>query len=301
MTSLDTQTTQGQAEQQQPGDAQASSPLMPGQSPSQGAVPGLPPTGLAMQMQSLNDGYANAQQEALGAQMDTGGPLFMEGANQNNLPNTDYGRSSLKDLAERLAMGYGLRFGRGSLVDTQGQFMQTPDQLAGLQGGAGAQDFSVADIAATMGQVSQQVTQRRYEMQQDKATAALQAATGLMGQRGRGSLAELQANFYQQMAANYTNPNLLPEQQDFSYWIARDKLDEAEAIAGVGGGDKNASGGTTQNREMKTQQTAGDRNSTDTSPTGAGDVVTSGPHAGQRPVYTYDPINQTTTVSWENA
>jgi len=27
--------------------------------------------------------------------------------------------------------------------------------------------------------------------------------------------------------------------------------------------------------------------------------VTTGPHAGQRPVYTYDPINKMTTVTWE--
>jgi hypothetical protein len=266
-----------------------------------------------MQMQSLNDGYANAQREALGSNLESGGPVFREGPQQNNLPNTDYGRSSLKDLAERLAMGYGLRFGRGSLVDAQGQFMQTPNQLAGLQGGGGADPMSLSDVAASMNLVSQQVNDRRIEMQQNKADAAIKAATGLIGQRGRGSLAELQANFYQQMAANYTNPNLLPEQQDFSFWIQKEQLDQAiaersqekEADAGGGGDGGGGSGGGGGDFTATPTPDNGPyhpyRNPTSTTypRSGGGDVATSGPHAGQRPVYTYDPITKTTSVTWE--
>jgi hypothetical protein len=218
MTSFD---IQGTAEQgSQPGVQQQDGlQQQPGQSPSMGSVPGLPPTALAMQMQSLNDEYARAQgadggMQAMGMQAGALG-----GAGKP--VNADYARSSLQDMAERLAKGYGLQFGRGSLVDEFGQFQQTPDQLA-----AGG---DVSNTAASMNQISEVMNQRRIEQQQNKATASLQAGAGLLQQGGRGSLAALQSGFYQAMAQNYTNPNLLPEQQDFNYWIARDQLDEARA------------------------------------------------------------------------
>ena len=308
MTSLDTQTTQGQAEQTQPGTAQAQAPLAPGQTPSMGTVPGLPPTALSMQMQSMNDQYQQAQQQ----QQQQGGGLQAMGAGMGGSPSTidpngfggqggplgagQYGRSSLNDMAERMAASYGLDFGRGSLIDADGNFLMTPDQLAANNPG-----MDLGDVAANMNRISQAVNDRRIDQQQNKATAALQTGMGQLQQRGRGSLAALQSGFFQSMAQNYTNPNLLPEQQDFSYWIQKGQLDEEESAlngGSKGGGGGSGSGGA---KLVTDDDIYNPGKGTVTGPRGKGDVLTSGPHAGQRPVYTYDPINQSTTVTWEDA
>jgi hypothetical protein len=291
MTSLDS--IQGIAEQ--PGQQQQQMPLQPGQSPSQTNVPGLPPTALSMQSASLNEQYQQQQQQAqaggmqaMGAGLQTGGGLMLEG--HKPAPTGEdrgYGVSSLQDMAEKLARGYGLEFGRGSLVDAEGNFMQTPEQLAASQAGGG----DMAGVAANMNYIAQAINDRQVQMQQDKATAALQAGMGQVQSRGRGSLAAMQSGFYQAMAANYTDPNLLPEQADFSFWIQKAGFDEAASKLG------DEAAGT----KMQTKPTTGDeQKSTTTSPTGKGDPVTTGPHAGQRPVYTYDPVSKTTTVSWED-
>lgn len=307
MTSLDTQTTQGQAESAgQPGTQQAQAPISPMANPSMGNVPGLPPTALSMQMQSLNDQYAAAQQDegrvAYGAGLQTGGPLMLEGAGPQGLGQGEFARTSLQDMAERLAKSYGLQFGRGTLVDTEGNFLQTPDQLAGAGG-------DMDTIAAQMNRIAQAINDRQIEMQQNKATAALQTGLGEVQRRGRGSLAAMQSNFYQQMAANYTDPNLLPEQADFSFWIQKAGFDEAaetrqkeESETGGGGGNAGKPGYNDAGAPIVSTPTADNPlGSTDTGPRGKGDVVTSGPNAGMRPVYTYDPISKTTTVSWEKA
>lgn len=290
---------------EQPGQQNAQDPLAPGQSPSQTNVPGLPPTALSMQMQSLNDQYE--QRQTMGAEMGgrvTGGPLQMGPMSPQGLhaaPGAsqpqEYAQQGLQDMAEQLARSYGLNFGRGSLIDAEGNFQMTPDQLAGGE--------DVGGTAASMNYVAQAINDYKVDAQQDKATAALQAGLGQVQERGRGSLAAMQSNFYQSMAANYTNPNLLPEQADFSYWIQKSGFEEAaatrakeEAESGLGGGGGSGGYG---GAKVESGTTAGNRNSTDFGPTGAGDVVTTGPHAGQRPVYTYDPINQTTTISWEDS
>ena len=295
-----------QAIAEQPGQQNAQMPTAPGQSPSQTNVPGLPPTALSMQMQSMNDQYQQAQQaqqggmQAMGAGLQTGGPLTIVpegGAKPGAGEDRGHGQMGLQDMAEQMARNYGLNFSRGSLVDNEGNFQMTPDQLA-----AGGGDMDL--IAADMNRISQAINDRQVEMQQDKATAALQAGLGTTQARGRGSLAALQSNFYQSMAQNYTDPNLLPEQQDFSFWIQKAGFDEAaetrkkeDAENGLGGGSKPGGGAPIVTTPTATNPTG----STDTGPRGKGDVVTSGPHAGQRPVYTYDPINKTTTVSWEDA
>ena len=269
----------------------------PGASPSMGQVPGLPPTALSMQMQSLNDEYSRAQggQQAMGAQMQpegTGGPLTFDGFNKPQ--GADYARSSLQDMAERLAKGYGLQFGRGTLVDQYGQFQQTPDQLS-----AGG---DMAGTAMSMNLVAQAVNERRIEQQQNKATAALQTGAGLLQSRGQGSIAAIQSGFYQRMADTYSNPNLLPEQQDFSFWIQEAQMERELANAAAGDG-----AGAGASSDIKTQRSIGNTNpyspiippeSTDSIPQG-GKVQTTGPNAGKKKVSTYDPINKTTTVSWE--
>ena len=312
MTSLDSPQQGAElAGQPQPGEPAAQAPVPPGTNPAMTNVPGLPPTALSMQMQSMNDQYQQAQGEAqmgaMGAEL--GPPLYInppipgsQGAVPLDTQTPDpqqFAQSSLSDLAEKMARGYGLNFSRGGLVDEQGNFEMTPDQLA--QGG------DLSDTAANMNRIAQAMNDQRIQQQQDKATAALQAGAGLLQKRGRGSLAALQSGFYQSMAQNYTDPNLLPEQQDFSYWIQKDQMDEAEADrdeegAGGGTGTDGGSdgGGHPSGADLVTQPTADNPfGSTDTGPQGKGDLVTSGPHAGQRPVYTYDPINKTTTISWE--
>lgn len=307
MTSLDS--TQQGAEQ--PGEQPVQAPVPPGTNPAMTNVPGLPPTALSMQMQSMNEQYEQSQMQAMGAELTTGGPLMLDspipGAAgpvplDTKTPDPQqFGQSSLRDMAEKMARQYGLNFSRGSLVDEQGNFQMTPDQLA--QGG------DLSDTAANMNRIAQAMNDQRIQMQQDKATAALQAGAGLLQKRGRGSLAALQSGFYQAMAANYTNPNLLPEQQDFSYWIQKDQMEEAEldrdeeSVGGGTGGGGSASGSAGSSGAPIVSQPTFDNplGSTDFGPQGKGDLVTSGPHAGQRPVYTYDPINKTTTISWENA
>lgn len=309
MTSLDTQTTQGQAEQTQPGTAQAQAPLQPGQNPSMGTVPGLPPTALSMQMQSMNQQYQQAQQQqqqggagggggmqAMGAELTTGGPLMFTDGRQG-MGAGQYGRSSLNDMASRMAASYGLDFGRGSLLDADGNFLMTPDQLAAANPG-----MDLGDIAANMNRISQAINDRRIDQQQNKATAALQTGMGQLQQRGRGSLAALQSGFFQSMAQNYTDPNLLPEQQDFSYWIQKGQMeDEEDELNGDGDGDGKGGGTHDSGAPIVTgDDIYNPGKGSVTGPQGKGDRVESGPHKGQCPVYTYDPIAQSTTISWED-
>lgn len=278
-------------------------------------VPGLPPTGLRMQMQTLNDEIDQRRQEEEGGGMQTmgatlGPPLMLQPDPATSLGPTpidpqgpsDRGvaQSSLRDLAEQMARGYGLNFSGGSLVDDQGNFMMTPDQLTAMQGEAG----DLGDTAANMNRIAQAINDQKTQMQQDKATAALQAGAGLLQKRGRGSLAALQSGFYQSMAAVYTDPNLLPEQQDFSFWIQKEQMDEAadqRLREDAGGGGAIAGGGAGGGAPMVTQPDPyNPKGGTVSGPQGRGDKVTTGPHAGQCPVYKYDPVNKTTTTSWES-
>jgi hypothetical protein len=264
-----------------------------------------------MQLESLNQQYEQAQQNQLmGASL--GGPLFMEpmeGAPGASAPGavdaTQFGRSSLQDLAEKMAQSYGLQFGRGSLVDAQGNFMKTPDQLASLQAGSQGGDVGMGDVAAKMNYVAQAINDRRVEMEKNKAIASLQAGLGLVQSRGRGSLAALQSGFFQNMAQVYTDPNLLPEQQDFSYWIQRQQLEEAAALRSEDQVSSGGSGGS--GYETKVSHGSGTKApygnttnpiSTDTIPTSS-PSPTSGPNAGKTAKYLYDPISKSTTVYWE--
>lgn len=288
---------QGQVESEQPGTTPPEAPTPVGKPPAMTNVPGLPPTGLQQQVSSLNQEYEQVQQrEALGAGLvgdagrQTGGPLMdvPEGPlAATPAPATqgpeNYAQSSLQDLAEKMAKSYGLDFSRGTLVDTAGNFLQTPEQLAT---GAG----EVGTTAESMNYIAQAINDQRVRSQQDKATAALQTGAGLLASRGRGSLAALQSGFFQAMAANYTNPNLLPEQQHFSYWIEEERYQEQLAIQeaelarrGIGGETQGVGGISDVGGQS-----------------GTGDIVTTGPHAGQRPVYTYDSVAGVTRTTWEN-
>lgn len=303
MTTLDQPSQQTGAEQ--PGKQAVQAPVPPGKPPAMTNVPGLPPTALSMQMSSLNEQYAAARDP--GSMVDPQGfggagpgPGGIVGQPAPGAPEPErFAQSSLQDLAEKMAKGYGLNFGRGSLVDAQGNFLTTPDQLAGQTGDQG-------DVAAQMNYIAQAINDQKIQMQARSAEAALQTGLGEVQRRGRGSLAALQSNFYQNMAAVYTDPNLLPEQQDFSFWIQKEQMDEASSIRDKENKENKLTqgGGFSSTKPYggagtRTQTTFGDPTSTTTGPQGKGDIVTTGPHAGQRPVYSYDPINKTTTVTWE--
>ncbi len=302
-------TTLDQPAPAQPGQADPQQPVPPGTSPSQTNVPGLPPTALDQQITSLNDEYAAAQgQQLMGASLaGTGGYLGLipepgagsgaPAAGGGGAAPEQYGTTSLQDLAEKMASGYGLNFGRGTLVDQQGNFLQTPEQLAAVQGGAGQEGMGSGEIAASMNYIAQALNDQKIQGQQQKAIAALQTGLGLVQKGGRGSLAALQSGFFQNMASVYTDPNLLPEQQDFSYWIQKEQMDEAAAIraddlTGLGGGGM-AAGSTIGGFQ---QPTYGDSSSVDTYP-GTG-VPTSGPNAGLEPYSIYDPVSKTTSTGY---
>ena len=201
--------------QEQPGQQPQQQPVPPGQSPATTNVPGLPPTALQQQASSLNEQYQQGQQ-AFQASLGPAGGVAQEQRGQ-------LGQTSLSQMAEQMAKSYGLDISRGSVVDEQGNFQQTPDQLA-------TADLSSGDVAARMNYISQAINDQKVRQQQNKATAALQAGLSQVQSRGRGSLAAMQSGFYQSMAQVYTDPNLLPEQQDYSFWIQKDKLDEAASI-----------------------------------------------------------------------
>lgn len=326
MSSFDVQ-QQAEAPNQQGG----LDPLASGQTPS--AVPALPPTALQMQMSAMSQQFEEGQQQrqamgsqmgSMGAGMDTGGPTFIEPMTGGRDPGDrsgDYGRTGLRDMAEQLARNYGLNFGRGSLVDTEGNFLQTPDQLARLTGGAGDPGLGMSDVAAKMNYVAQAINERKIERRQNSAEAAINAGLGMVQDRGRGSLAGMMSGFYQQIAAIYRDPNLMPEQQDFSYWIQKEQMDEAIATrekeqeksdaadsGGATGGSNQTSARNQRNPYSSIDPYAEAPYATNPTPEmtdfyreGKGDVVTTGPHAGQRPVYHYDPINKMTTVTWEAA
>lgn len=207
MTTLDQPPTQPQ--QGSPTTAPAmSAPTAPDQQ-------GLPPTGLQQQLNSLNQSYAQAQ--AAGVQ----GPA---GPTNVALPPTQLGSTSLNELSRSMAQGYGLPIGRGTLVDDQGNFLQTPDQLAAASGGA----ITSGEAAAKMNFIADALAKRQQQQAQGRAVSALQTGLGQVQQRGRGSLATLQQGLYQQLSSLYANEEY--EAADFSYFIQKEQLDIARQM-----------------------------------------------------------------------
>lgn len=195
----------------QPGGA----PQVPPETPAQG----LPPTGLDQQLATLNKTYQAVQNvpkagfNVLGSQM--GGQaegLAVPGGQQ-------MGGTSVQQLAQRLAQSYGLAIGRGNIVDAQGNFLVTPDQLASASGD------TMGEAAAKMNYISQAIARQQTEQQQQKGIAAIQTGLGQVQERGRGSLASLQTGLYQDLADLYSNQEY--QAADFSYFIQKEKMDIA--------------------------------------------------------------------------
>jgi hypothetical protein len=131
------------------------------------------------------------------------------------------GSTSIQQLARSLAQSYGLNIGRGNLVDEQGNFLQTPDQLSG-GGGYGAE---LSSTAAKMNFISQAIANQQNRQQQAKGVAAIQTGLGQVQERGRGSLASMQTGMYQDLADLYSNQEY--EAADFSYFIQQGMFQQA--------------------------------------------------------------------------
>ncbi len=207
-------------------------------------IGGLPPTGLQQQLQSMRQGYNQARsarvqglgnigvdvnagaaqnQQSLRSGL-TGGGQAMQ-ATEAGGSATPMGQTSLQALAQRLASSYGLAVGRDQLVDAQGNFNFTPDQIAGASGGAD----TMGTAAAKMNYIASAIQRQQQQGQANKAEAALQAGLGVTSQRSRGSMVEQQQQFYSGLANLYQNQDY--EAADFSYFIQKEQMDiQAEML-----------------------------------------------------------------------
>lgn len=217
------------------------------QQPSgQSGGPGLPPTGLQQQLNSLRQGYnayrqarvpglggvgvdvnANARQNNQSLRAGVTGQAQQEQTAQATMGAAPMpaGQTSLQQLAQRLAGSYGLAIGRDQLVDAAGNFNFTPDQLAQSSGGA----ETMGTAAAKMNYIASAIQRQQTQDAMKKSEAALQAGLGVTSKRARGSMVEQQQQFYQSLASLYQNQDY--EAADFSYFIQKEKMDiEQEMI-----------------------------------------------------------------------
>lgn len=197
--------------------------------PAQAQQQGLPPTGLQQQLASLNQFYSQVKTAGQG-QKGMGGLGFDPKAQQFGAAqaqmgqgaieqDAEIGSTSLDAMARNLAQRYGMPIGRGRLVDDSGNFLMTPQQIADASGGS----VSLGEAAAQMNYISQAVTRRQNEQQQQKGISALQAGLGQVQSRGRGSLAAMMSGYYEGIADLYANQEY--EAADFSYYIQKEQLD----------------------------------------------------------------------------
>lgn len=200
---------------------------LPSQSAGQQQQPGLPQTGLQQQLQSLNQYYGavrGASVQGLGGiGFDPYTQLLQQqGLQQPGSAGTAGGQAgsqlSIRGMAMNLAQRYGLSVGRGDIVDDQGNFLVTPDQLAKASGG----QETVGTASAKMQMISQAITNQQNKSQQQKGIAAVSAGLGLVQSRGRGSLAAMQSGFYQDIADLYSNQEY--EAADFSFFAEEERF-----------------------------------------------------------------------------
>lgn len=205
-------------QQSQPGQGEA------GPAPtSQQSQQGLPPTGLQMQLQSLNSYYSSVQNQRGGMGFDPRQQQFGAAQAQSDQgamgQDMEFGSTSLDAMARNMAQRYGMPIGRGRLVDDSGNFLMTPQQIADASGGS----VTLGEAAAQMNYISSALTRRQNEEQQQKGLAALQTGLGQVQSRGRGSMAALMSGYYQDIADLYSNQEY--EAADFSYYIQKEQLD----------------------------------------------------------------------------
>lgn len=183
-----------------------------GQGAAANPVNSLPPTGL--------------QQQAASSQIQPTPPLGASSAGIQGQPqqSTGYGATSLSALSRKLATSYGLQIGRNDLVDAQGNFMMTPDQLAKQSGGR----ETSGSAAAKFNLIADAIQRQQQEGQTRKSEAALQTGLGLVQSRGRGSLAAMQSGFYQSLSSLYQSQQY--QAADFSYFIQAEQFQQAQDI-----------------------------------------------------------------------
>lgn len=187
------------------------------------AVATLPPTGIQQQVSSINQQQQKGKL-AQAAVTQIGGQQQTAQAQIPPVPGDDYtatpiGTTSLERLTSSLASQYGLDVGGGSIVDEMGNITLDPKAYAEEQG------MGVIDVAQKMSYMSQSLADYQNRQAQQKSIAALQSGLGQVRSRGRGSLAAMQSGFYQQMSQVYSDPNMLSQAQDFSYYV----LDEMQS------------------------------------------------------------------------
>jgi hypothetical protein len=209
--------------QQQPQPQQA--PAQPAQQQNQG----LPPTGLQQQLASLNQFYSGVQTAGQGTKgfgglgFNVRGQQFAAAQAQNDQGALDQdmeiGSTSIDAMARNLAQRYGMPIGRGRLVDDNGNFLMTPQQIADASGGA----VTLGEAAAQMNYIGQALANKKNEEQQQKGISALQAGLGQVQSRGRGSLAAMMSGYYEGIADLYANQEY--EAADFSFYIQKEQLD----------------------------------------------------------------------------
>lgn len=217
-------------QQQQPGQPGTQQQMTPGTGiPGVTAGQGLPPTGLQQQMQSLNQFYSQIQQAPdVGFDPRQQQAMALRGGQVTGPgdPGMRVGETNLEQMARNLAERYGLPVGAGRIVDERGNLLMTPEQIAAASGG----QVTSGEAAAQLNYISQALTEEKVRQQQQKGIAAIQAGMGQVQERGRGSLAAMMSGMYESMARVYTDPNLLPEAQDFSYYIQKEQMDFAREM-----------------------------------------------------------------------
>lgn len=210
------------------------------QAPVQQPTQGLPPTGLQQQMSSLNNLYNQVQNASSGMQGGKQGDIGYNVRNQqfqtaqragagalqqqqapSSISGAGAGATSLDAMARNLAQRYGMPIGQGRLVDENGNFMYTPQQIADASGGR----TTLGEAAAQMNYISQALTQRKNEQQQQKGIAAMQAGMSQVQSRGRGSMATMMSGYYEGIADLYANQEY--EAADYSFYIQKEQQEIA--------------------------------------------------------------------------
>jgi hypothetical protein len=187
-------------------------------------VQGLPPTGLQQQLATINANHASASAQGIHSNPQAANqalPASVTGGQPGAQPR---GSTSLGQLAKTLATSYGLALPRGDIVDEQGNFLVTPDQLASASGGK----ESMGTAAAKMNYIADAIQRQQQQAELQKSEAALATGAGLVGKRGRGSLAMLQEGTYNNIAQLYQSQQ--HKAADFSYFIEKEKLDLQQQI-----------------------------------------------------------------------
>jgi hypothetical protein len=175
--------------------------------------PALPPTGLQQQLNSVNQLSAQA------------GVATNQGQVAPAPQSSQYGSTNLNQMAQRMAQSLGLNVGRGDLVDEQGNFLQTPEQIQAMKGGD-YHGIGLQKTSAKMNMISSAITNEQNRQQQQKGIAAIQTGLGQVQSRARGSLASMQSGFYQDLADLYSNQEY--EAADFSYFMQKGQMQWAE-------------------------------------------------------------------------